>query len=461
MTSPGTRITRRSALAGSSLFAACLALLRGPPALHAAESNLPAPAASPPSPRGPLGGVASWGYQLQKVDPQLIARSPFEVMVIDYSRDGSDERRFRPDEVAAMRRTASGGTRVLLAYLSIGEAEDYRVYWNEEWVELDLPDDVAKAVEAARDKLEAALQAADARGDGELAEQLADQLEALKAKHEGVTRRPNVEKAPGWLGEENEEWRSNFFVKYWEKPWQDLMFGTPEALLDKIIAAGFDGVYLDRVDAYYQFIDERESAKRDMVDFVRRLSAYARALRPGFVIVPQNGEELLRIPDYLAVIDGIAKEDLFYGTAADDDEPAQSVKAKPSEVAGAPSATAPNAKVPAKTAAAKKSRKGPVANSAGQVKASLRRLTEARAAGLPVLVVEYFNGRKLDWIADARQKITANGFIGYIGVRELDRLVLPGEKLPVSAADQGSSRRGSSKARSKAKKPDSTPKRRN
>jgi len=42
-------------------------------------------------------------------------------------------------------------------------------------------------------------------------------------------------------------------VKYWDKEWQQIIYGTPGAYLDRILKAGFDGVYLDLVDAFEYF----------------------------------------------------------------------------------------------------------------------------------------------------------------------------------------------------------------
>jgi cysteinyl-tRNA synthetase len=67
--------------------------------------------------------------------------------------------------------------------------------------------------------------------------------------------------------------------------------------------------------------------KQDMRDFVQDISAYAKAIDPTFLIIPQNGQELLTangtengIPDanYTAAIDGVGREDLFYGYKNDD-----------------------------------------------------------------------------------------------------------------------------------------------
>lgn len=77
---------------------------------------------------GPLAGVASWGYQLQKLDIAKAAASPFDLLVIDYARDGSDETALTRKDLERMRQRRDGAPRKILAYLSIGEAESYRYY---------------------------------------------------------------------------------------------------------------------------------------------------------------------------------------------------------------------------------------------------------------------------------------------------------------------------------------------
>src|SRR5690606_19289171 len=94
----------------------------------------------------------------------------------------------------------------------------------------------------------------------------------------------------------------------------------PESYLDRIMALGFDGVYLDRVDAYwyYQDRDGRDTAAREMVDFIIDFTAYAREREPDFLVFPQNAEELgTMFPDFLAAVNGIGVEDLYYGYPRD------------------------------------------------------------------------------------------------------------------------------------------------
>ncbi len=59
--------------------------------------------------------------------------SGFDIVVIDYSRDGSAEGRYTADEIAALKQGPNGKRRLVLCYFSIGEAEDYRYYRQPGW----------------------------------------------------------------------------------------------------------------------------------------------------------------------------------------------------------------------------------------------------------------------------------------------------------------------------------------
>ena len=219
---------------------------------------LTAAAASAADRPNPFQGAKTWGYQLRNLDPgprKLIADSPYDLVVTDFAHGvDRDEVPLTKDEVAAMQTRPDGSKRLVIAYLSIGETENYRYYWKKEW-----------------DK-----------------------------------------QRPSWMGKENKEWKANYLAKYWEPEWQKIIYGSPEAYVDKVLAAGFDGFYFDRVDAYYFFGDNAEARGR-MADFVVKLANYARSKKPGVAIMVQNAEELLDRKEYVAAIDGIAKESLLYG----------------------------------------------------------------------------------------------------------------------------------------------------
>jgi len=46
-----------------------------------------------------------------------------------------DNTLFSADEIEQLRNKANGGKRLVVCYMSIGEAEDYRYYWKNEWIE--------------------------------------------------------------------------------------------------------------------------------------------------------------------------------------------------------------------------------------------------------------------------------------------------------------------------------------
>jgi cysteinyl-tRNA synthetase, unknown class len=206
---------------------------------------------------------SGWVYQLQNIDLDAIATAAPDVAVIDYSSDGTELTEWTSDQIDIL----EDADITTLCYFSIGEAEDYRLYWHDEWVPGN----------------------------------------------------------PSWLGPENPEWAGNYKVRYWEDGWRAILMGTTvgpdESYLDRILDQGFDGVYLDIIDAYYYWseeVSENENAAHDMVQLLSDLKAYAvdRGF-PNFLIIPQNGEWLPEDVDetdrtlYYSTIDGIGVEDLF------------------------------------------------------------------------------------------------------------------------------------------------------
>lgn len=351
-------LTRRHVLLGA---AAALVL----PAPSAAARKAGAAQAPEPKPGGPKPGelllhARSWAYQLQNYDLRTLTASDADVLVVDYSISGDEQSRLTETTVRRLQQKPDGSRRVVLAYLSIGEAEEYRYYWDKDWIESEEPIAAAspgKAASAATGKQKAAGAEADA----------------------AKPSRWLSPKAPAWLGDENESWSGNFAVKYWEPGWQSLIVGTPGCYVDRIVAAGFDGVYLDRVDAFYEHTDARPAAADEMVSFVGRIGEHARAKKAGFLLVPQNGEELLMRPGYVDLIDAIAKEDLMFGS------PEQGQPNSPAQIA----------------------------NTVGW-------LSQARIKNKPVLVVEYVDGKAE--IEKARREITNLGYVATFGPRMLDAI---------------------------------------
>ena len=262
--------------------------------------------------------AASWAYQLQDIDIEALERTDHDVLVIDYSADGGEDSEFTASDIARLKTKPDGQRRTVLAYLSIGEAEDYRFYWKKEWAATP----------------------------------------------------------PAWLGEIDPDWPGNYTVRYWSAGWQSLMLGKSDGYLHKILAANFDGVYLDRVDGFLAWQDQVEDAEGLMKGFVRRLAADARKEQPGFLIVQQNAENLLAERAYRDLIDAVAKEDLIYGLEGD-----------------------------------------AVRNHPESISEATFLLNDMRNQGKPVFVVEYgLNGRQQSC---AKSEITELGYIALFAERAL------------------------------------------
>ena len=275
-----------------------------------------------------IGAVENWGYWLSSFGVEGVAEAPHDLLVVDseVSANRSFEREYLAEEVLRMKGRPKGSPRILLAYLSIGEAERYRPYWRQEW-------------------------------------------------YEPATK-------PAWLDKENRRWAGNFAVQFWQPQWQQLIFGTPESYLDRIVAHGFDGVYLDRADAFFQWRKLHPTARADMVSFIARLAEHARKQKPEFLVVMQNAEELIEDAPVLDAIDGIAKEDLLYGV-----------------------------------------RRAEEPNTPDDIAWSVELLHLAQSAGRKVLVVEYLKNREK--MAAAAARIREEGFVPYFAPRRLHCLNPP------------------------------------
>lgn len=108
---------------------------------------------------------------------------------------------------------------------------------------------------------------------------------------------------PAWLDEANENWEGNTKVEYGNSDWKDIVF----TMVDEIIGQGFDGVYLDIIDAFYHFEETAPDTgidyRAEMVSFVTEIREHAferiEQVDPGrsFSIIGQNGTELVEEAD--------------------------------------------------------------------------------------------------------------------------------------------------------------------
>jgi uncharacterized protein (TIGR01370 family) len=240
----------------------------------------------------------SWSIQLQG-DAKSTAKRNSDVAVVD------------PDEVrnpAKLKSKSSGGRRAVLAYISIGEAEEGRAYMK-------------------------------------------------KGKK-------------AWLTNEEQGWSGNRKVRFWQDDWKGIVKSRVKAALD----AGYDGVYLDRVDTY-ENVKAPGGSRQQMVKFVKEIAHSARSKNNNAAVVVQNAEELLDDKSYVDAIDAVGKEDLYHGIHHNGQR-----------------------------------------NNEGAIKASVGLLKKAKAQGKGVYVVEYLNGEAAKRIKNQARR---EGFVASSGERSL------------------------------------------
>lgn len=126
-----------------------------------------------------------------------LKNTDYDLLLIEPSHNGIF---FTKEQTEELKRKKNGGKRIVIAYLSIGEAEDYRNYWNKSW----------------------------------------------------------SRKRPEWIVEENPNWKGNYVVKYWKPEWKNII----KSYQKKLDSMGVDGYLLDTVDSYYYFQDKAEQGKK-------------------------------------------------------------------------------------------------------------------------------------------------------------------------------------------------------
>ena len=123
-----------------------------------------------------------------------LSATPYDVLILDLYYD---DQPLDADDVALLQQKPQGGRRLVLAYMSVGEAADYRPYWQAAW-------------------------------------------------NDSAHR-------PKWIAKPNHDWPGSYRVRYWTGDWRHILYGSEDAYLDTILASGFDGAFLDVMDAWQTF----------------------------------------------------------------------------------------------------------------------------------------------------------------------------------------------------------------
>lgn len=133
--------------------------------------------------------INSENYKTKQDFINDVSKTNYDAIIMDLFHN---EDEFTLSEIEQLKTKLNGGKRLVICYMSIGEAEDYRYYWQNDWKEGN----------------------------------------------------------PVWLEKENPDWNGNFKVRYWNDDWKSIIYGNENSYLKRIINAGFDGTYLDIIDAF-------------------------------------------------------------------------------------------------------------------------------------------------------------------------------------------------------------------
>lgn len=159
--------------------------------------------------------IKEFAYMIQNPENQSkdeyvnqLANSDYDLVIMDMTYDGLNE--LQPSDIAHIKNSLNHGQGgKVICYMSIGEAESYRYYWQPNWT------DISGNTSAS---------------------------------------------APLWLCSKNPDWDGNYKVRYWMQDWQNIILGSPSSYLDKILSLGFDGVYLDIIDAF-EYFEQKKSGR--------------------------------------------------------------------------------------------------------------------------------------------------------------------------------------------------------
>lgn len=119
-----------------------------------------------------------------------IQQTNFDVVIIDAF---FGDELLTASEVASLKIKQNGAQRLVISYMNIGSAEKYRYYWKKTW---------------------------------------------------GLHH-------PLWLKKKYDGYKDEIWVKFWKNEWQEIIYGNSDSYTQKLLNAGFDGAYLDNIEAFY------------------------------------------------------------------------------------------------------------------------------------------------------------------------------------------------------------------
>ncbi len=224
-----------------------------------------------------INEVKLWAYNIQQVNTSRqrneLVGTHFDMYVLEPVITEKGQAGFNIagliKDIKDYNKTNYNKEPIVLAYVDVGQAEDWRWYWQNGW---------------------------------------------------GIGN-------PDWIvATDPNDWEGNYPVAYWHPQWQRIViYGhRGKSHVQEILRAGFDGIYMDWVEAFSDD-DVRAKAREDgvnpvqaMFQFIEKIRNFARSgspiANPDFLIVAQNASDLHQKnrARYETLMDAIALEAVWY-----------------------------------------------------------------------------------------------------------------------------------------------------
>lgn len=134
-------------------------------------------------------------FETKELFIKSIEKTNFDLVLIDMFYHTFP---LKKEDLKRIQYKKNGGKRILISYINIGAAENWRDYWQPDW----------------------------------------------------------KFGSPSWLKKKYVGYDDEIVVEFWNPTWKKIIFGNDASYVKKIIDSGFDGMYLDNVEAYYMLYNK-------------------------------------------------------------------------------------------------------------------------------------------------------------------------------------------------------------
>ncbi|PJI84348.1 uncharacterized protein (TIGR01370 family) [Yoonia maricola] len=216
--------------------------------------------------------VDQFAVQYTNIDADEIAASPYDLLIVEGKPGDAETADLSDADVATL--VASGKT--MVGYVSVGQSDDARPYWDTSWTD------------------------------------------------DGTDTGVLTDAAPSWLAEQADSYDAAI-VEFWDADWQGLVIDQ----VTELASRGYSGIFLDNMLSYYEVAALRDELgteqsqlyAQEMMDFVVAISEAGKAVNPDFVVIPNGGPYIIgdagyttdsaEAVAYLDAIDAIMAESFF------------------------------------------------------------------------------------------------------------------------------------------------------